>query len=36
MIFKEIIPVYTENHKNPQIKNTVLNIVKTAETYNYH
>jgi hypothetical protein len=36
MLFKEIIDVYSENHTKPINKNTALQIVKTAGTYNYH
>jgi hypothetical protein len=36
MLFKKIIAVYSENHQNPQIRNTGLQIVETDATYNYH
>jgi hypothetical protein len=36
MLFKEIIPVYTENIQNPQIQNAELLIVKVAGIYSYH
>jgi hypothetical protein len=35
MLFKEIIAVYSENHKKPYIQNTALQI-KITGTYNYH
>jgi hypothetical protein len=33
--FKEIIPVYTENHKNPYIQNASLLIVKVSGEHSY-
>jgi hypothetical protein len=35
MLFKEVITVYTDNHTEPQLQNTVLQIIKIAGIYNY-
>jgi hypothetical protein len=36
MLFKEIIPDYTENHTKPYLQNAELMIVKADGTYCYH
>jgi hypothetical protein len=36
MLFKEIIPVYTQNHTKPISQNAELLIVKVDDTYSYH
>jgi hypothetical protein len=35
-LFKEIIAVYSENYAKPSNTNIALQIVKHAETYNFH
>jgi hypothetical protein len=36
MLFKEVVSVYTEKHKKPQIQNALLLIIKPGEAYIYH
>jgi hypothetical protein len=36
MLFKDIIAVYTENHKRPINKNSHEIIVEAGGTYSYH
>jgi hypothetical protein len=36
MLWKEIIPVYSENRTKPINKNAALLIVKVDDTYSYH
>jgi hypothetical protein len=36
MMFKEIIPVYSDNHTRPKIQNEELIIVEAGGTYSHH
>jgi hypothetical protein len=33
MLYKETVPVYTDNHNNPQTQNVDLQILKAGDTY---
>jgi hypothetical protein len=35
-LFKEIIDIYSEKHKTPQIQNAKLPFFKAGGTYSYH